>query len=39
MLLGRAFRENGLNFKTTKEALADFLPTPTEPARRGAGAR
>jgi hypothetical protein len=27
MLLGRAFRENGLSFSTTKEALADWSPS------------
>lgn len=35
ILLGRAFRENGLNFKTTKDAVADLLRSASKkPARR-----
>ena len=35
ILLGRAFRENGLYFKTTKDAVADLLrPASKKPARR-----
>jgi hypothetical protein len=39
MLLGRAFRENGLNFETTKEAIADLLgdkPTKKSKNQRAA---
>lgn len=34
MLLGRAFRENGLNFASTKEALADFLKSAQRESKK-----